>query len=611
MTETKGVDKFDPRAFVRTLTSRPGVYSMMNASAEVIYVGKARNLKRRVASYFGRRHDSPKTRRLVDDTRAMEVTVTHTEAEALLLENNLIKRHRPRYNVLLRDDKSYPYIYLSSDAFPRLAFHRGARSRSGRYFGPYPNAGAVRETLNLLQKLFQVRQCEDSFFRNRTRPCLQHQIERCCAPCVGLANPDTYTEEVRNAELFLEGRSNVLVESLAKRMEQCAESLEFERAAYYRDQIAKLRRVQERQYVSGTGGDLDVVGCAVQGDLSCVQVLYFRGGRSLGSKAFFPRLPSAVASPEEILGAFIPQYYLGRDTPPEILVSHAPEGSDVLVQALSDSAGHRVAISHRLRGERARWQSMAMTNAEQGLAAHLSSRAGLRNRFEALQDALDLDELPERLECFDISHTMGEATVASCVVFNLEGPAKSDYRRFNIEGIVPGDDYAAMRQALSRRYTRLKRGEGRIPDVLLIDGGPGQLAEAARVLEELQVDGPAIVGVAKGPDRRPGMEVLHLLGADGASILGADSPALHLIQQVRDEAHRFAITGHRQRRAKRRRTSALEEIPGVGPKRRQTLLRQFGGLRQLARAGVEDIAAVEGFNRSLAQRIYDALRDNA
>ena len=610
MSDTKAADPFDPRAFVRNLTSRPGVYRMFSASGEVIYVGKARNLKRRVSSYFGRHHDSPKTRRMVDETRAMEVTVTHTEAEALLLENNLIKRHRPRYNVLLRDDKSYPYIYLSSDPFPRLAFHRGARRGSGRYFGPFPSAGAVRETLNLLQKLFQVRQCEDSFFQNRTRPCLQYQMDRCSAPCVGFADARAYADEVRNAELFLEGRSSQIVELLAKRMEHSAERLAYERAAYHRDQIAKLRRVQERQYVSSVGGDLDVVACAVQGDVSCVQVLFFRGGRSLGSKAFFPRLPNAIAAAEEILEVFIPQYYLGRDIPPEILVSHGPRGSDVITEALSDSAGRRVVINHRLRGERARWQAMAVTNAEQGLAAHLSSRAGLRRRFEALQDALSLDELPERLECFDISHTMGEATVASCVVFGLEGPAKSDYRRFNIEGVTPGDDYGAMRQALLRRYTRLKRGEGPIPDVLLVDGGPGQLAEAGRVLEELQVDGPAIVGVAKGPDRRPGMEVLHLLGTEVPSILAADSPALHLIQQVRDEAHRFAIGGHRQRRAKRRRTSTLEQIPGVGPKRRQTLLRQFGGLRQLSRAGVEDIAAVEGINRPLAQRIYDALRDD-
>ncbi len=609
MKQTPGPEAFDARSFVRTLTARPGVYRMLDAGGEVIYVGKARNLKRRVASYFRAHHDSPKTRRLVETIRDVEVTVTHTEAEALLLENNLIKKYRPRYNVLLRDDKSYPYIHLTEHQYPRLTFYRGTRSAPGRYFGPYPSAGSVRETLNLLQKLFQVRQCEDSFFQNRTRPCLQYQIKRCSAPCVGHIDPESYGNEVNSTELFLQGRSSQLVDVLVQRMEACSKRLEFEQAGRLRDQIAKLRRVLERQYVSGNGGDLDVVACAVQGEASCVQVLFFRGGRNLGNKAIFPHLPDVLGA-KEILAAFVAQYYLGREIPPEILVSDDPDGADVLAEALTASSGHRVTITPRARGERARWVGMAVTNAEQALAAHLCSRAGLLGRFEALQYALHLDELPERLECFDISHTMGEATVASCVVFDLEGPRKSDYRRFNIKGVAPGDDYGAMHQALTRRYTRLRRGEGRIPDVLLVDGGVGQLAEAARVLEELQVSGPTVVGVAKGPDRRPGTEVLHLLGSDGPSILPADSPALHLVQQVRDEAHRFAITGHRQRRERKRGNSPLEQISGVGPKRRQRLLRQFGGLRQLSRAGVEDIAAIEGISGPLAQRIYDALHDD-
>jgi excinuclease ABC subunit C len=601
--------RFDANAFLRTLTRRPGVYRMFNARAEVLYVGKAGNLRRRVSSYFRGRHGSPRIRKLVSEIDAIEVTVTHTEAEALLLENNLIKALRPRYNVLLRDDKSYPYIYLSAGDFPRLAFHRGSRRQPGRYFGPFPSASAVRETLNLLQKLFRVRQCEDSFFRNRSRPCLQYQINRCSAPCTGLIDSPRYLEEVRHAELFLEGKSSELTEMLVGRMEAAVGQLRFEDAARYRDQVSKLRNIQDRQYVTGSGGDLDVVACAVAGGVACVQVLFFRGGRNLGSKAFFPKLPGELR-PALVLSAFLAQFYLDRDPPPEILLSHSPAKERLLEQALSERCGRRLTLSSRLRGTRARWVAMAVTNAEQALRSRLASHQALRERLEALQEALALDVLPERLECFDVSHTMGEATVASCVVFGPEGPRKSDYRRFNIEGVTPGDDYAAMRQALSRRYTRLQRGEGLLPDVLLIDGGAGQLAQAAAVLEELQVEGVVVVGVAKGAERRPGMEVLHLLGEGAATILPSSSPALHLIQQIRDEAHRFAITGHRQRRARKRGSSVLEQIPGVGAKRRQQLLKQFGGLQQLSRAGIEDIARVRGISKDLAQRIYDTFHDS-
>ena len=599
---------FDPQSFLKTLTSRPGVYRMLDHAGKVLYVGKAGNLKKRVSSYFQRSLKSPKTQSLVDQIRGIEVTVTRTEGEALLLENNLIKDLKPRYNILLRDDKSYPYIFLSAHEFPRLSVHRGARRAKGRYFGPYPNAGAVRESLNLLQKVFQVRQCEDSFFRNRTRPCLQHQIERCTAPCVRRITPDQYAEDVRHTVMFLEGRSNQVIDELVQRMEASAERMDYEQAAYYRDQIASLRRVQERQYVSGEGGDLDIIAATVQGGMACVQVFFIRSGHNLGNKGFYPRLPDE-ASVEEVLTAFIGQFYLGHEVPQELLLSHAVEDQDILQDMLTERAGHKVTLRTRVRGDRAHWLQLAVTNSEQALTARLSSQSGMRRRREALQKALRLSEPPTRMECFDISHTQGEATVASCVVFDEEGPLKSDYRRFNITGITPGDDYAAMEQALNRRYTRLKKGEARLPDILFIDGGPGQTGAAVRVLEELQVEEVLIVGVAKGVERRPGMEVLHIPGQDRTVELPADSPGLHLVQQIRDEAHRFAITGHRQRRGKARTTSPLEQIPGIGPKRRQQLLKQFGGLQEVARAQVDELVNIEGISRTLAQQIYDAFHN--
>jgi excinuclease ABC subunit C len=601
-------ENFDPKAFLKTLTSRPGVYRMLDAAGEVIYVGKAKNLKRRVSSYFSRHDTSPKTRSMVAQIRNIEVTVTNTENEALLLENNLIKALRPRYNILLRDDKSYPYIYLSDDEFPRLSLHRGRRSKKGRYFGPYPSAAAVRESLNLLQKLFPVRQCEDSFYRNRHRPCLQYQIKRCTGPCVDLIDSESYQEDVRHAVMFLEGKDNAIVDELVRKMEAASAALEFERAARYRDQIANLRRVQEKQYVMGGGADLDVIALALKDGVGCVQVFFIRGGRNLGNKSYFPQ-HTAQTDSAEILSAFISQYYLGggeHPIPGEILLSEPLPEQALLQQVLSEQAERKVALSDKLRGDRARWVQLARTNAEQALSSHLATRQNIMNRFEALRDALELDELPQRIECFDISHTMGEATVASCVVFDTNGAVKSDYRRFNIEGITPGDDYAAMEQALTRRFKRLKEGEGKYPDILLIDGGKGQLRQAEKVLEELQVIGVILIGVAKGPTRKPGLEQLILSGHSTPIILPPDSPALHLIQQVRDEAHRFAITGHRQRRAKARRTSTLEGIPGLGPKRRQQLLRQFGGLQEVARAGVEDLMVIKGISRKLAQSIYDA-----
>jgi len=508
--------------------------------------------------------------------------------------------------VLLRDDKSYPYIYLSSEQeFPRVCMHRGARRRKGRYFGPYPNAGSVRESLHLLQKLFKVRQCEDSFFSHRSRPCLQYQIKRCTAPCVEQVSAVQYAEDVRHTVLFLEGKSSAVIDDLVAQMEAAATEQEYEQAAVFRDQIASLHKVQEKQYISKERGDVDILACLTDKGNACVQVFFIRDGRNLGNAVFFPKIPLESAAPA-VLSAFIPQYYLGKDVPSELLLSHTLDEGDLIAELLTGQAGHRVGLCANVRGDRARWVKMALHNAEHALNSYNNTRKGFSGRMRSLSSVLGLDEMPERIECFDISHTGGESTVASCVVFGVEGPLKSDYRRFNIRDIQPGDDYGAMEQALLRRYTRLKKGEGRLPDLLLIDGGKGQVNAAIKALEELQIIDVRIIGVAKGPGRKPGLETLHIHGEKETLTLSADSPALHLIQQVRDEAHRFAITGHRQRRAKTRRTSPLEQIPGVGPKRRQQLLQQLGGLREVARAGVDDLTRIKGVNRKLAQQIYDA-----
>jgi excinuclease ABC subunit C len=597
---------FDHKAFLKTLTTRPGVYKMLDQAGNVLYAGKAGDLRKRVSSYFRKTGLSVKTRALMTQVADVQVAVTHTEAEALLLESNLIKQLRPRYNVLLRDDKSYPYIYLSTEQeFPRLTLHRGARRGKGRYFGPYPGAAAVRESLQLLQKLFRVRQCEDSFFSNRSRPCLQYQIKRCTAPCTGRIDAASYAADVKRTVLFLEGKSSEVIDDLVTSMQQAAQRQEYERAADYRDLIASLHHVQEKQYISTGRGDLDILACQTEQGSACVQVFFVRGGRNLGNAVFYPRIPLESDS-AEVLSAFIPQYYLGKAIPAELLVSHAPADAGLIEEVLGNQAGHRVAIRHRLRGDRARWMRMALNNAVHALHTYLNTRKGFAGRVRALAQELSLDDLPQRIECFDISHTHGESTVASCVVFGVEGPLKSDYRRFNVKGIQPGDDYAAMEQALTRRYTRLQRGEGSLPDLLLIDGGKGQIAAASRALEELQITDVQIVGVSKGPGRKPGLESLHLPGQQKVLRLAADSPALHLIQQVRDEAHRFAITGHRQRRARSRNTSPLEQIPGIGPRRRQQLLQQLGGMKEVSRAGVEDLSRIKGINRTLAQQIYDA-----
>lgn len=600
---------FDSSAFLATCSGRPGVYRMFDGEARLLYVGKAKNLKKRLASYFRKTGQAPKTAALVARIAQIETAITANETEALLLEQTLIKEWRPPYNILLRDDKSYPYVFLSDGDFPRLGIHRGAKKAKGRYFGPYPSALAIRESLSLLQKTFLVRQCEDSYYKNRTRPCLQYQIKRCKGPCVGLVSPEEYAEDVRHSVMFLDGRSNALSEELSVSMEKASMALEFERAAELRDQIAMLRRVQDQQSMEGGTGDVDVVAVMLNPGGACVHLISVRGGRVLGSKNFFPQ----VAIEEEggdVLMAFLAQYYLGnaeRDLPSELIVNVQYEDFATLVEAIESLRGRSLTISHRVRATRARWQQLAVTNAEQALAARLANREHMTERFEALAMVLEMDEPPQRMECFDISHSSGEATVASCVVFGPEGPLKSDYRRFNIEGVTAGDDYAAMHQALTRRFSKIKDGEGKLPDVLLVDGGKGQLAMAREVLQELAVPDLILLGVAKGTTRKPGLEVLYLNDAAHEFTLPGNSPALHLIQQIRDESHRFAITGHRARRGKARRTSTLEEVAGIGPKRRRELLNHFGGLQELSRASAEEIAKAPGISKKLAELIYATL----
>jgi excinuclease ABC subunit C len=599
--------QFDAKVYVDSLPGRPGVYRMLDAQGEILYVGKARNLKNRVASYFQPSNVQPKVQALIAKTVSMEVTIANSETEALLLEYNLIKRHRPRFNVVLRDDKSFPYLHLETNhEFPRLNFYRGSRKEPGKYFGPYPSAGAVRDTLQQLQKLFRIRNCDDAYFANRSRPCLQYQIQRCTAPCVGLISKEHYARDVGAAIKVLEGRNDEVREDLGRRMEAAAARLEFEEAAQLRDQLAKLKVIQSQQIVTaGADHDADVIAVAAANGEYCIALMFVRSGRSLGSTTFFPKAP--LAELPEVLAAFVTQYYLERDAPGEIIVEQQFDEMPLLESALTERTSHKVRICSSVRGIRARWLEMMHKNAEQALNMRRLARASIESSLEDLREAFDLDEAPQRLECFDISHTGGTDTVASCVVFGVEGPLKSDYRRFNISGIQPGDDYAAMYQALTRRYKRVRDGEISKPDILLIDGGKGQLAEAAKVLEELGVPGITLIGVAKGADRRAGQEQLFLLGQDTPTILPPDSRALHLIQRVRDEAHRFAIAGHRRKRAKRHSQSILETIPGLGPVKRRELLKQFGGLQGILRAGVDDFIQIRGLGRDLAEVIYEHL----
>lgn len=597
---------FDPQSFLKTLTQRPGVYQMLAANGDVLYVGKAKNLKNRVSSYFKSQGLSGKTQALVAKIASIDVTVTTSETEALILEQNLIKQYRPPYNILLRDDKSYPYIFLSEGDFPRLAYHRGAKKDKGTYYGPYPNASSVRESLSLLQRVFQVRQCDDSYFANRTRPCLQYQIKRCTAPCVDLVSKSDYAQQVEHTQLFLEGKNDQLLSMLADQMEQSSQALDFEKAAEYRDQIQHLQRIVESQFIEAGDAEADVIAASCQAGLACVHVLFVRGGRILGSKSYYPKLP-LESNEADVLQAFVAQLYLSaeHDIPSRILISTAIEEIAMLGDALAEKAKKNVNISASGRGNSQQWLQLALSTAQQNLQSRVLSRVSMLKRFTALQQALQLEKLPERIECFDISHSSGEATVASCVVFNQQGPLKSDYRKFNIEGITPGDDYAAMEQALTRRFKRLVDGEGKAPDILLIDGGKGQVAKAVHVLQSLGLTAIHIVGVAKGPTRKAGLETLILAKQEQEFELpAADSPALHLIQHVRDESHRFAIKAHTARRDKKRQQSRLEDIPNVGAKRRRELLRFFGSIKAITEAPARELAKVPGISEKIADDIY-------
>jgi excinuclease ABC subunit C len=598
---------FDSKEYIAALPRRPGVYRMYGAGRELLYVGKARSLKDRVATYFSARNVDPKVQALTAQISAIEVTVTNSETEALLLEYNLIKEHKPRYNVVLRDDKSFPYIHLEAGhAFPRLQFYRGARTAAGRYFGPFPSAGAVRDTLNQLQKLFRIRNCRDSFFANRSRPCLQHQIGRCSAPCVGLIGHEAYAQDMAAAVKVLEGRSEELNAELTARMEEAGARLEFERAAQVRDQLAALKRIQAEQIVTaGVERDTDVLVITGEAGEYCVSVMLVRGGRNLGTTSYFPR--AALAEPDEALASFIMQYYADAEPPAEVILGQALPDAAALTEALTSQAGHAVEVRHPMRGLAAKWVELTRENAVQALRMRHAQRAGVEEMLAELTRSLDLPEPPARLECFDISHTGGEGTVASCVVFGPEGPLKKEYRRFNITGVVPGDDYGALRQALERRYRHVRSGEVPAPDLLLIDGGAGQIAEVHGVLAELGFSDLTLVGVAKGPDRRPGQERLFVYGSAAALILEPHSPALRFIQRIRDEAHRFAITGHRRKRARRYNASVLEAVPGLGPAKRRALLRHFGGLQGVMRAGVADLTQVAGIGATLARSLYDHL----
>ncbi len=602
---------FDPKAFVSTLPARPGVYRMLDAEGEIVYVGKAHSLKARVGSYFRADQLQPKVQALVRVIAGIEVTVTNSDTEALLLEHNLIKRHRPRYNVILRDDKSFPYVHLSAHAYPRMSFYRGSRRLPGKLFGPYPSASAVHETLNQLHKLFRLRSCKDSFFANRSRPCLEYQIGRCSAPCVGLVSEAAYARDVQSVAMVLEGQSLDVSEQIGKDMDVAAEKLDYERAAILRDQLNALTEIQSRQVVSRArgGADTDVIAVAEEGGAFCVALMFIRGGQLLGTSTFHPRAP--ISEAPEVLSAFVAQHYLERDPPHRILLSHAIEDAETLSASLSERAGRRVRISRASRGLPERWIRLAMQNAANELLMRRASQAGLDEQFAELQDFLGMTQPLARIECFDVSHTQGEATIASCVVFGAAGAVKAEYRRYNIEGAVAGDDYGAMRQALTRRYRRRQQEEASMPDLLLIDGGPGQLAEAAKVLESLGLTLPAVAAVAKGADRRAGQERIFLLGRNPASILPPDSKALHLIQRVRDEAHRFAISGHRRSRARSRQTSMLEAVSGLGPARRRALLKQFGGLQGVLRAGVDDLARAPGIGPALAKAIFEHLHPGA
>ncbi|HSI45515.1 MAG TPA: excinuclease ABC subunit UvrC [Methylophilus sp.] len=597
---------FDSKPILKNLPNLPGVYRMLNAENTVIYVGKAKDLKKRVSSYFNKNLNSPRTKMMVSQIMSIETTVTRSEAEALLLENNMIKGLMPRYNVLFRDDKSYPYISLTGDAYPRLAFHRGTQRKGNQYFGPFPSSLAVRESIQLMQKVFKLRTCENTVFSNRSRPCLQYQIARCTAPCVDLISEENYAQDVRHAAMFLLGKTNEVIDALGDEMNLAAESMEYEHAAILRDRMQALRQVQAKQFVSDFSvSDADVIACAETEGQHCINLVMIRGGRHLGDKSFFPK-NSQDAELTETVEAFLTQYYISQNTPP-LLVCGADVDKAEFEDMLSEQAGRKIRVLTNAIGDKKVWLKMAQTNAELALQQRMATSANQKARLVALREALHLTESTERIECFDISHTMGEATVGSCVVFDRGDMQNSEYRRYNITGITPGDDYAAMRDVLTRRYRKVAAGEGKRPDLVFIDGGKGQLGVAIEVMQEVGLDDILLVGIAKGEERRPGLETMIFSDTGEMLNLPTDNLGLHLLQQIRDEAHRFAITGHRAKRAKARITSSLEEIEGVGAKRRKALLMRFGGLDGIKSASIDEIAQVEGISQALAQSIYERL----
>jgi excinuclease ABC subunit C len=597
-------------ASAKDLPNLPGIYHMLDANERVIYVGKAKNLRKRVRSYFvNTTGHVAKVKAMVSVVKDFTVTATLNETEALILESQQIKQLRPRYNVLLRDDKSYPYICVDlEEDFPRLEFHRGAKKLGKKYFGPFPNSGSVRDTLALLEKLFLIRQCDDSVFRNRSRPCLQHQIKRCSAPCVGLIARDEYKMDVQHASLFLEGKSEVVIELLLDGMKGASRDLNFERAAQFRDQIESLRSLQLDQSMEGGGGDCDVIAAAIKRGIGCVQIFFIRHGRVMGNKAVFPKNTSGASLPE-IINAFITQFYLidgiDRDIPKDIIVSERLEDGLVIGKAMSSRFGKSVKVRHQVRGDRANWIKVAQENATLSLDLRIAKTTDQSKRMKSLEETINFLGEIKRIECFDISHLGGESTVASCICFGLQGPIKDQYRKFNIRDAAPGDDYAAMYEALSRRYGRLKKEGSMLPDLLVIDGGKGQVTQANKVLRELEVQGITVIGIAKGPSRKPGLETIVMHDTKSTRVLESDSPALHLLQHVRDEAHRFAIEAHRLARSKVRRKSPLETIPGIGSKRRHLLIQYFGGSQGIKKAGISDLIRVPGISKDLARKIFE------
>ena len=600
---------FDHETFIKSLPGYPGVYRMLNAQDKVIYVGKARRLKNRIASYFSGQQ-TEKTKNMVCQIANIEITLTHTENEALILENTLIKSLKPQYNILLKEGRGYPYIYVSSQQeYPGIMIHYGSiKNTEGHFFGPYPNVRAVNESLELLQRIFLLRQCEDHFYSHRSRPCLKFQIKRCSGPCTDMISSEEYQQNVNHAMLFLKGKSQQVIDQLVIQMENAALKLEYEKAAFYRDQIANLRQLQAIQHASGDKGEADVIVSLIRGGSGCIVVLFIRDGQQLGTRTWFPKYQGKQTE-EDLLEAFLSQHYLGKMIPKNIIISHPLENTGWIADTLTEQMQSKIQISHHVRGERSQWLKITQLNAEDAINRKLAKRSNQIQRLDQLQQLLNLEKPILRMECFDISHMQGDATVASCVVFDTQGPLKSDYRRFNITGITAGDDYAAMNQVLSRRYKRVKKGEVPLPDVIFIDGGKGQISQAEQVLSQLDIKNVKMVGVTKGENRKPGLETLIIAETREKLILSPDTPVLHLIMHIRDEAHRFAITGHRHKRSKQQTHSILEEISGVGPKLRQRLLQQFGGLKGVSRAGVEDLARIKNINSTLAQKIYDVFHE--